>query len=161
MLLWNVLDISSGQGHVLKSQGQNEMTRHFGYMFCLATSLQHSLTFRMQLLGVHGRWHRYPISSRIRRMISPLLTLTKRAMISASAVEGTINYRRDVRTWIGQLNFIGCLSWESHPRKKCPAAWLLALGVARYEASEWMLSIISDFYLLGFCVWFMYGCIVQ
>ncbi len=53
---------------------------------------------------------------------------------------------------IGLFNFIGCLSCGSHPRNKCPALQLLSLGAQRNKALEWMLSIISDCYILFF-IW--------
>ncbi len=60
----------------------------------------------------------------------PSLALTKRLSF-ASAADTATNCRRDVRTCICPLNLIGCLSWGSHPKKKCPVAWLLAFGAPR------------------------------
>lgn len=88
----------------------------------------------LQWIGVSGLGH--PISSRMRQIVllSLVLTKTKRAPSSASAAEVATNLRRDERTWIGPLEFIGCLLWGSYPRKKCPAAQIFALGVPRCEA---------------------------
>lgn len=61
-------------------------------------------------------------------MIWPSLVLTKRAASLASAAEAATNGRRDGRIRIGSFNLIGCLSWSIHPKKKCPPAWLFALG---------------------------------
>ncbi len=61
-------------------------------------------------------------------MVFPTLTLTEREKTLASTVEGATNRSRDVRMWIAPFNFMACLPWGSHPRKKCPAAWLFALG---------------------------------
>ncbi len=47
--------------------------------------------------------------------------------------------------------------FESDPRKTCSAALLLTLGAQRYEASEWMLSVIFDFsYMI-----YVFGCVAQ
>ncbi len=54
----------------------------------------------------------------------PSLASAKCAPSSASAAKAVTNRRRDVRMYISPFNFIGCLSWSKHPKRKCPAAWL-------------------------------------
>lgn len=66
----------------------------------------------------------------------PSLELTTRALGSVSAAEEATNCKGNVRIWIGVFNFIGCLSYCSHPWKKCPVVLIFALGAPRYESSE-------------------------
>ncbi len=95
-----------------------------------------------QCIGVFGCG--WPISSRVSRKIIPSWQARKRAPSSTSAAKATTNLRILHREKNAPFNFIGCVLMGKDPMKKCPLAWLRALGSDRYDASEWILMTMSD-----------------
>ena len=86
----------------------------------------------------------WPNSCRVRRMILASFAFRKSAPSSASAADAATNLSKLQRTWIAPLSAMGLPSSGIDPKKKYPAARLLALGALKYEASEWTFNIMSD-----------------
>lgn len=57
---------------------------------------------------------------------------------TGSAAEAATNCRRDVRIKIGPFNLISCLSWGSHPKKKCPVSSVFCFRFSKVQNIRWM-----------------------
>ncbi len=72
------------------------------------------------------------------------LQLRNNAPSSASAVNATTNLKIAHNVKNAPFNLMGFVGSTFHPMKKCPHALLWALASDKYDASEWIFSIISD-----------------
>ena len=63
---------------------------------------------------------------------------------SASAADAATNFKMVHRVKMAPSSQIASPSFGIHPRKKWSHAMILPFLTERYEASEWMLRIISD-----------------
>ena len=95
-----------------------------------------------QCMGVAGCL--WPSSDRMRRMILPSRALRNRAPSPAYAADVTTIFSIPQLTKMAPLIKIGCPALGMSPRKKYPPMRLRARDSERYDASEWMLSIIAD-----------------
>ncbi len=95
-----------------------------------------------QCIGVGG-WG-WLISSSVSLIFFACLQFRKRAPSSASAVEATTKSNIAHRVKKAPFNLMGLVGSARQPMKKCPQARLWAFASERYEASEWILRIISE-----------------
>ncbi len=72
------------------------------------------------------------------------LQFRKRAPSLASTAEATTNRNMAHRIKKAPFNLMGLVGSAHQPMKKCPQALLWAFASERYNASEWMLRIMSD-----------------
>jgi hypothetical protein len=54
------------------------------------------------------------------------------------------NFRIEHSAWNAPFSCIGSPFFGNQPSKKCPRTRLWALGSDKYDASDWMLRIMSD-----------------
>ncbi len=78
------------------------------------------------------------------KKIIPSWQLRNRAPSSAYAADATTNRNIEHSVWKAPFNLMGSPSFGNDPKKKWPHALLRALGLLKYDASEWMLSTMSD-----------------
>ena len=95
-----------------------------------------------QCMGVGGCG--WPSSSSVSLMIFASFAFKNIAPNSASAADAATNLRIVQSVRIGPFRRMGRLSSGCQPRKKWPAARLLAFFAERYDASECTFNIMSD-----------------
>jgi hypothetical protein len=106
-------------------------------LFAMPTAVELS-----QCTGVGG-WG-WPISSSVSQNIVACLQFRKRAPSLASAAEATTKRNIAHRVKKAPFNLMGMVGSARQPMKKCPQALLWAFASERYNASKWMLRIMSD-----------------
>ncbi len=84
-----------------------------------------------------------PISSSVSLKIVACLQMRNNAPNSASAMEATTNRRIAHSVENAPFNLMGFVGSAFHPMKKCPHALLWAFAADKYDASKWMLRIMS------------------
>ena len=97
-----------------------------------------------QCMGVDGCG--WPSSSSVSLITFASLAFKNIAPNLASAVDAVTNLRIVQSVRIGQFRRTGCLLSCCQPRKKCPAAQLLAFFDEIYDASECTFNIMPDGY---------------
>ena len=95
----------------------------------------------LQCIGVRGCG--CPITLSVSLKIVACLQLRKSALSLASAAEVTTkrNIARKVKN--APFTVMGLVGSRRQPMKKIPQAWLWAFASVRYDAPEWMLSIMT------------------
>ena len=118
---------------------------HFKHTRALSADRSVDDASRCCIITMNGRWGlRVAQFFQCQAKYSPIPHIQKNAPSSASAADAATNLRMVHSVKKAPLRRMGSPSRGVQPRKKCPAARLLPCGSERYEASEWMLSIISE-----------------
>ncbi len=95
-----------------------------------------------QCTGIFGCG--WPRSSRVVLKIIPSWQFRNSAPSSASAADATTNCNIEYSVWKAPFNLMGSPFLGNEPMKKWPHALLRALGLLKYDASEWMFITMSD-----------------
>jgi hypothetical protein len=96
----------------------------------------------LQCIGVGG-WG-WPTFSSVSLKIVACLQLRKRATSLASIAEAMTKRNIAHRVKKAPFNLMGLVGSACQPMKKCPQAWLWAFASKSYEASEYILRIMSE-----------------